>query len=65
MEKKKVYVLSDSFGQSGYHLDKIEDVKKHLENQLEELGPGEQFELTVDIIEMTEEEFDALPEYEF
>lgn len=60
----KVYVkVTEIQGRSGY-IDTLENIAKTLPDLFDGLKelPGEGYEITV--VHMTEEEFDALPEFE-
>jgi len=66
MEKKLFYNLSDNNDLSGYILE-LDGAMEHIKNESAEMSPEDlkQHEWTIIPVFMTQEEFEALPEYQF
>ena len=63
--KIQVYkVIDDETTPGGIVYNKTEDVIEHFKSWLENTSPGEEFEFKVVSEEMTESQFENLPEYE-
>lgn len=63
--KIQVYkVIDDETTPGGIVYNKTEDVIEHFKTWLENIGLGDEFEFKVVSEEMTESQFENLPEYE-
>lgn len=62
--KIQVYKVIDDETTGGIVYNNTEDVIEHFKSWLENTSPGEEFEFKVVSEEMTESQFENLPEYE-
>lgn len=64
-----VFELSDNFDLSGFQTDSMKGIADMLDSMITDyvkdgyLKEGDEYELTVKITKMTQEEYDNLPEY--
>ena len=66
MERELYYKLSDNADLNGLYLASMREVTEHIEMDLGDIHPDERDKVsyTIEIVFLTEDEFNNLPEYE-
>ena len=67
MEKKFFYALSDNFELSNLYLPDMDAVAEYIDGDTPNLTAEDkrEIEYSIKLVEMTQDEFDNLPEYQF
>lgn len=63
--KIKVYEVSDNYDLSGLQTHSLELILPELEAILQDVPVGEEYEISIKVAEMEQEDYENLPEYQF
>lgn len=66
MEKEIYFVLSDNADLNGLYLPNMQAVTEHILNDIGDMHPNEveQLQYQINIVRLTQDEYDNLPEYD-